>query len=172
MSNCEKEAEERFWIKVKKTKDCWLWTAYKDKNGYGRFWFDKKLMLSHRFSWEIKNGKIKEGMFACHSCDNPTCVNPDHLFIGTCLDNMRDAKAKGKYVGRGQYFMRDYSLKRKMENLPRGENHPNSKMTEKKVIEARKLREMGFPIGKLARKFGLTYTPMYMILKRKHWRNV
>lgn len=87
---------DRFWSKVDKTSDpngCWVWTAYKDPNGYGRFYHGK---LCHRISYEINVGPIDKGLCICHHCDNPGCVNPDHLFVGTHQDNMDDKKRKGR----------------------------------------------------------------------------
>jgi hypothetical protein len=92
----------RFWEKVDKpggADACWLWTGTPDVNGYGKlWWFDhtNKGKFAHRISWELHNGPIPDGLFVLHSCDNPPCVNPKHLFLGTQLDNMRDMVAKGR----------------------------------------------------------------------------
>lgn len=76
---------------------CWNWGAYKDKLGYGHFWpVHRPGVLAHRFSWEIHNGPIPDGLFVCHKCDNPPCVNPDHLFLGSAKDNSQDMVAKGR----------------------------------------------------------------------------
>jgi hypothetical protein len=92
-----KSQEDRFWEKVKKNKDgCWEWTANKMRLGYGMFRFDKIWQLSHRVSWKITNGPIPEGLNVLHRCDNPACVRPDHLFLGTQIDNIKDMVKKGR----------------------------------------------------------------------------
>ena len=101
-----KSIEERFWPKVNKngTDGCWFWTASTNSSGYGQIGLgghDGPPVAAHRVSWEIHNGPIPEGNFygttlVCHHCDEPLCVNPDHLFLGTQFDNMRDASKKGR----------------------------------------------------------------------------
>lgn len=99
--------ERRFWAKVNKSGpipahvphlgECWEWTAYRMANGgYGQIRLPKKNLSAHRASWLLTYGAIPEGMQVCHKCDNPPCVRPDHLFVGTAQDNMRDMIAKGR----------------------------------------------------------------------------
>ncbi len=104
---------DRFWEKVDKRgpDECWewtagratstLWTKGKPKFDYGIFHRgsedEYQAVQAHRMSWELHNGSIPDSLFVCHTCDNPPCVNPGHLFLGTHLDNMRDRKAKGRY---------------------------------------------------------------------------
>lgn len=88
--------EERFWAKVNKTDGCWLWTASAWR-GYGIFWADGRRWKAPRYSWALVNGPIPSGLMVCHRCDNPPCVRPSHLFIGTMSDNIRDAYAKGRH---------------------------------------------------------------------------
>ena len=75
--------------------NCWEWIGNKDKDGYGRLSLNK-IIRAHRYSWELYFGKIPGDLIICHRCDNPPCVNPDHLFIGTHLDNARDREKKGR----------------------------------------------------------------------------
>lgn len=93
---------KRFWGKVRKTDTCWIWTgartSKKGKSRYGNISFQGKRWLAHRFSWMIHNGKINKNMCVLHHCDNPPCINPDHLFLGTIADNNHDAIKKGRGI--------------------------------------------------------------------------
>jgi len=97
MKGKQEPMEVRFWRFVNKTDECWLWQGAKvGQGGYGNFGVDKKHHLAHRVSYELANGPIPDGMWVLHRCDNPPCVNPDHLFLGTRSDNMKDAHQKGR----------------------------------------------------------------------------
>lgn len=92
--------EERFWAKVDKTDDCWLWTAHRQATGYGQFSPSPGHPVgAHRFAWELAHGPIPAGMYVCHHCDVRACVRVDHLFLGSPRDNMADMVAKGRGTG-------------------------------------------------------------------------
>ena len=87
-----------FWSKVERSSGCWLWTGTKAASGgYGIFWENGNQHRAHRLSWLLTNGAIPKGMVVCHKCDNPPCVNPAHLFIGTMKDNVDDMMSKGRH---------------------------------------------------------------------------
>lgn len=99
--------------------NCWVWLGWKNKKGYGRINILGKHYMAHRASYLLFKGKIPEGMFVCHKCDNPSCVNPEHLFLGTNSDNMQDMLRKGR------------------EYYPNGEDHYNHKLTKEDIFNIR-----------------------------------
>lgn len=90
------QAEKRFWPKVKKSSLCWEWTGALTGRGYGQMWMPGGKVKAHRLSWEIHRGSIPKGIYVLHDCDNPRCVNPHHLFLGTAKSNRLDAVLKGR----------------------------------------------------------------------------
>lgn len=163
---------ERFWSNVAKrsTRECWLWKGPMSRTtGYGLV--THRISVghgeskgAHRYSWEITNGPIPEGLMVCHSCDVKLCVNPAHLFIGTGSDNVQDALKKGiMQVGDRHYMKRNPSLIRKGEQLTQ------SKLTEKDV---RDIRSSSLRSGLLAKAFGVDRHTIARIRKGRDWKHV
>ncbi len=87
---------ERFWKSVERTEKCWNWTGFRDNNGYGQISINGNAISVHRFSWELHFFPIPKGLLVCHACDNPSCVNPNHLWLGTVTANNLDRARKGR----------------------------------------------------------------------------
>lgn len=149
----KKSLEERFWEKVNKRgpDDCWEWTAARTQ-GYGVIkasFPDRRMLRAHRVSYEINKGKIPEGWLVRHICDNPGCVNPDHLLSGTWTDNMKDRDSRNRQA--------------------RGERQGLSKLTEDDVRAIRKdVRSQ----EAIARDYGIAQTGVSFIKRRKTWKHV
>ena len=92
----KKTITERFWDKVRVTGGCWMWTSARDRWGYGRFRTEVSHVGAHRMAWMLAVGLIPGDLCVLHRCDNPSCCNPDHLFLGTAKDNIHDAMRKGR----------------------------------------------------------------------------
>ena len=133
--------EERFWKKVNKTDNCWIWqAATRGKTGYGSLKYNKKVIDAHRMSWILSFGKIPEGKYICHKCDNRLCVNPEHLFVGSPKENWLDGFNKGRIVGLPKiwYQIGHHSTQRKisLEDAIEIKNlYLNTNMTQKIIGE-------------------------------------
>jgi hypothetical protein len=142
---------ERFFAKIRKNDStgCWEWTAQRDRCGYGRISKNQKPAIAHRVSYEMHKGPIPHGAFIMHSCDNPACVNPDHLSPGSHKDNMADMALKGR--------------------SPRGAMHPRpcAVLTERDVIEIRAAR--GVTQKMLGAKYGVGQDQISRIRAGKRW---
>ena len=139
---------EAFWNKVNRTDDCWEWTSFQTKGGYGLFRIN-----AHRMAWVLTNGAIPDGMLVCHHCDNRLCVNPDHLFIGSPLDNMLDKVKKGRH------------------NPTRGERSGTAKLTWKEVGEIRAAYLDGEKQRDLAARYGVGQPAISVIVNEKRWHS-
>ncbi|WP_373325646.1 HNH endonuclease [Sporomusa paucivorans] len=149
--------KNKFFSKVKMCDSgCWEWQGGLSDKGYGRIWVNKKLIQSHRLSYAIFNGTIPPGLCICHKCDNPKCVNPDHLFAGTMGDNNKDRDAKGRHKWGSLY----------------GEMNPGAKLTKNEVIEIRARLEHGEKQAVLARMFNISEIAIYKIKNNLKWKNV
>lgn len=139
-------------LRVDKTRGCWVWTGATDKKGYGVTADGGRArhrnLLAHRASWMIHCGEIPEGLCVCHSCDMPSCINPDHLFLGTYKDNHADMDRKGRRV-LGQ-----------------------AKLTPIEVRMIRMLLGQGIEQQLLADTFGVTGPQVSQINRRHSWRNL
>jgi HNH endonuclease len=148
----KKSLKYRFEMKIIKQPDngCWIWTACKDQKGYG-FFTGKR---AHRMSYEIYKGEIPEKMLVCHHCDNPSCVNPEHLWLGTVPDNNKDRDLKGRLV----------------KNI--GEKHPMCKISEKTALEIKERLLSGEPPRKIAKELNLKNSTVYNIKSGSCWKHI
>lgn len=152
--------KKRFWNKVDKKgpNDCWLWKANKINNKYGSFGiFNEKGQFrnttAHRVSYLLKHGHIPNKFDICHTCDNPPCVNPKHLFSGSRKENMKDACTKGR--------------------MQKGEAHYKAKLTESQVIKIRNEHiPYKFSFKKLAKRYNVSYRTIRVIIERKAWKHI
>jgi hypothetical protein len=145
-----KTSIERFEDKIDKSGECWMWVGSKTK-GYGQIRVDGKTVRAHRFAYEAYVGEIPNGFLVCHSCDVPSCVNPDHLFLGTNADNLADCGEKGRQS--------------------RGERHNTAKLSESQVGEIRSI----YPLKtqkELAEMFGVYPSAICKIVNRKTWKHI
>ena len=150
--------EERFHRHYEKTDNCWIWLGRLFGKGYGSIGLGgkgAKQVLAHRLSYQIHKGPIPDGMVVMHKCDNPRCVNPDHLEAGTQSQNIKDAFSRGRKI-----------------NLPsglKGESHGASKLTEKIVLE---IRESKISMAKLAVLHSVSKSTIERIRYRETWRHI
>ena len=165
-----KNTVDRFWDKVKKSSGCWIWCGSKRSKGYGAFVYARGGEVvqgrAHRYSYELHKGKIPAGLCVLHRCDNPACVNPDHLFLGSIADNNADMVSKGRHV-RGATYTDPLLC-----NYERGEGHHAAKLTESDIRMIRNQKKSGLSYSKLSRMHGLAVGHLFRIVTRKAWRHV
>ena len=171
---------DRFWdyVETAGPEDCWHWMGATIKAGYGRFHvrgnFTKPNSVedyAHRIMWEITYGPIPDGIQVLHSCDNPPCVNPIHLFLGTQSDNMKDAIKKGRL--RPNLQKANEARKAHPGLNVRGESQGSSKLNSSDVLAIRR-RYSGGDISqrKLAQEYKITQATLWSVLKRETWAHV
>lgn len=151
--------EERFWAKVDKSGECWEWMGAITGGRYGGYGVMGRgsrgsgLCYAHRLSWILANGSIPKGVFVCHRCDNPGCVNPEHLFLGTQADNVQDMVAKGRGA--------------------RGETHCCAKLSEEDVRAIRQAYARGgVTLQELGSKHGVAHSTVSDAVHRKTWAHL
>lgn len=139
---------------VSKDSECWEWTAAKMGNGYGfiKIPHTRDHISAHRLSYSIHKEAIPAGMMVCHTCDNPGCVNPSHLFLGTAKDNLQDMKRKGRHLF--------------------GERNNQSKLTDEKVRRIHCLLKEGISTAKIAAKLGVAQSTIWKIGKGHRWGHI
>lgn len=163
--------EIRFWRFVDKLSSpngCWLWLGHLDKRGYGSFTPSRIPIRAHRFAYELVYGSIPKGILVCHNCpngDNPSCVNPAHLFLGTQKDNIQDALSKGVKIGWHKTGIVP------IINHARGEDCGTSKLSESDVRIIRSLAT-SMTQKKLAQRFGVRPSAICKVIRRKTWTHV
>ncbi len=137
----------RFWSKVEIIDffDCWKWTACTNYLGYGRIAVNRKNRYAARIGWELVYGEIPPGQCVCHKCDNPICVNPNHLFLGTLHENSIDMVRKGR-AGR--------------------------KLNKEQILSIRSLRQSGSSCKQLSRQFHIELSHIYRIINKERWKYI
>jgi hypothetical protein len=157
-----KSISDRFWCKVDKRSpnECWEWKASINRGGYGQFadTVHHTMRHAHRVAYELTYGIIPSNMFVCHICDNRKCVNPNHLFLGTCKDNIQDMVKKDR-------------CSHSRRSL--GEHNGAHKLTKENVIDIRALYKTGnYSQTKLATMFNVTQGEIGFIVRREKWDHI
>jgi hypothetical protein len=166
-----KPIDDRFWSKVDKSGGidaCWIWTAFINKAGYGRFGVggrSGKPLNAHRVAWELTNGAIPDGLWVLHNCpggDNPACVNPSHMFLGTHQDNTNDKVKKGRQSKGEKHGLRTHHSGNRL-----------LKLTVDQVIYIRERYALGgISERQLAKQFGISGAYVHSIVRRECWKHI
>ena len=159
-----KTLEQKFWSKVRKADGCWTWTGAVDAKDYGELRIRRKRVRAHRLSWSFHVGEIPVGQFVLHHCDNPRCVRPDHLFLGSHADNVQDRVNKR----RSAYGERN-GMHTHPESRTCGERNGSSKLTNIKVAEIRGLLQTEISISELSRRFHVARAVIRGIRDGSRW---
>lgn len=151
-----KTVADRFLEKVDRSnpEGCWLWTAYRNRDGYGRFGFNGKSRAAHRLMYQWVRGDIPRGLVVRHSCDTPSCVNPDHLEVGTQRENIHDMMVRGRWGG------------------PVGEGNHHAKLTEDDVREIRERAAQGASAVEVSQDYPVSPEQAANIISGRSWKRV
>ena len=160
---------------------CWLWQKFLSR-GYGHIWMNGRNHGAHRVAWASRNGPVPDGMFVCHSCDVRSCVNPEHLFIGTQQDNIQDARSKGRLAtglkhGRHTHPETNprgsrHGRTTKPERTARGVRHARAVLNDDKVRMIRRLSMQGLKDKEIADIIGQAASTVFLVRTGRNWSHV
>lgn len=159
--------QNRLFSRTVRDGGCLIWQGAKNSKGYGYFSLSGRPVKAHRASYSINVGRIPDGMMVCHRCDNPSCVEPAHLFLGDAVANMRDAASKGRLkaiTSKQNHFRAGHS--------PRGQDGSGAKLTEAQAIEIIGKRRSGVTTKILAAEYGVDRTTIQRLVRGTHWNHL
>lgn len=167
---------DRFYARVDQRgpDECWPWTgSATKKDGRGRFSVRGRNVVAPRLAWGIANGRMPPSdMFVCHSCDNPNCVNPAHLWLGTNSDNLRDASTKGRRFLQKHPEMGFFAQPGNSRFRAKGERHGSAKLTESEAAIIKRELAAGVTMAHLGRQFGVSSACILTIQRGRNWKHV
>lgn len=144
---------KKFWALIDKTEECWLWTKYRDRDGYGKFMFNYKGFKACKLAYILTYGPVPDGICVLHKCDNPPCCRPEHLYLGTQADNVADRVNRGRQL--------------------RGESHPLTVLNNKEVLDIRRQFTGGRgEQTKLAAIYNVSLAMINRIIRRRTWTHI
>jgi len=146
--------KERFFSKIEKTDTCWIWNSVRLTGNYGYFKYLGKYVRAHRMSYILANGHIPDNLLVLHTCDNPPCVNPEHLYLGTQKDNIKDKFDRGRNPN------------------VNGSKNPVSKLSENEVLKIRELNKEKYSNEIIAKMFSIDSSAVSLIINRKRWKHI
>lgn len=148
--------------------ECWQWTGASTKDGYGFMAFRGRTWKAHRVSYTLFHGEVPEGLFVCHHCDNPGCVNPQHLFLGHASANVADMVRKGRGVSQITSDQNHF----KAGHAPRGQDASGHKMTEEDAVRAIDMAARGILTSHIALMMGVDRTAIQQLLRGQTWKHL
>lgn len=159
---------DRFWSRVSKSDGCWLWRGGRYER-YGQFWSAsrKVRVRTHRFAYELATGRNPGPLCVCHHCDEPLCVRPDHLFLGTNLDNIRDRDRKQRQARGSRSGAHTHP-----ERICRGTRNGLAKLTDNDVRQIRKQIDRGVTRSEMSRQYGVSIPTICDLYKRETWGHI